>query len=179
LFSLADGLQHVGNDKEAAIYYARIVSDHPLSDRVSLSKQRLTALNEPIPEANPAALARAQQQNREEPSGVLGKLLLTLRPRPAVSDKTGAASDAKAEEASADTVGPVRGGTVSNTTARPGATNDGSNFNIDPKVVDKDPKVGDKDDDCKPGTRRKETASGRFECVEIPQSELGAPKKSP
>jgi outer membrane protein assembly factor BamD len=180
LFSLADGLQHVGNDKEAAIYYSRIVSDHPLSDRVSLSKQRLTALNEPVPEANPAALARAQQQNREEPSGVLGKLLLTLRPRPAVSDKTGAASDAKAEEATADTVGPVRGGTVGNTSARSGATNDGSNFNIDPKVVDKDPKAGDRsDDDCKPGTRRKETASGRIECEEIPQAGSSVPKKSP
>src|SRR5262249_50276741 len=44
LFSLADGLQHVGNDKEAAIYYSRIVSDHPLSDRVALAKQRLTVL---------------------------------------------------------------------------------------------------------------------------------------
>src|SRR5262249_40280095 len=80
------------------------------------------------------------------PSGVLGKLLLTLRPRPAVSDKTAAASDAKAEEATADTnAGSVRGGTSSNTNGRPGA-NDGSNFNIDPKVVDSkavDPKAVD------------------------------------
>ena len=31
LFGLAEALQHIGNEKEAAIYYARIVSEHPLS----------------------------------------------------------------------------------------------------------------------------------------------------
>src|SRR5262249_15673542 len=147
LFSMADGLQHLGNDKEAAIYYSRIVREHPLSDRVSLSKQRLTAMNEPLPEVNPAALARAQQQNREEPSGVLGKLLLTLRPRPAVSDKTGAASDAKAEEATSDTIGPIRGGTSN---PRAGSASDNTTFNIDSKVVEK-PEV-DCDKRAKEGT---------------------------
>jgi len=137
LFSLADGLQHIGNDKEAAIYYSRIVSDHPLSDRVALAKQRLSAMNEPVPQPNPAALARAQQQNRVEPSGVLGKLLVGLKPRPSVSTDTAAASTATAEEATADTVGPVRGGTGGKADSRPGTATENPTFSIDPKVINK------------------------------------------
>jgi outer membrane protein assembly factor BamD len=176
LFSLADGLQHVGNDKEAAIYFSRIVSEHPLSDRASLSKQRLTALKEPVPEANPAALARAQQQNREEPSGVLGKLLLTLRPRPAVSTQTGAASDAKAEEATAETAGPVRGGTGGgtggNTNARPGATSENTTFDIEPKVINK-PQTPEKKPPCENTTQ---TAEKKSDCENTTQT---PEKKSP
>src|SRR5262245_11825842 len=73
LFNLAEALRHAGNDQEAAIYYARIVMEHPVSDRVGDAKQRLTALNQPIPEPNPVALARAQQTQHDDKS-ILGKM---------------------------------------------------------------------------------------------------------
>src|SRR6185369_10801657 len=66
LFNLAEGLRQAGNEKEAVIYYARVVTEHPLSDRTDDAKQRLTSLNEPVPEPNPVALARAQQATRED-----------------------------------------------------------------------------------------------------------------
>src|SRR5262245_24060384 len=34
LFHLADSLEHAGNEPESAIYFARIVTEHPLSQRV-------------------------------------------------------------------------------------------------------------------------------------------------
>jgi hypothetical protein len=133
LFSLASALQHAGNEQEAVIYYARIVTDHPLSDRVSPAKQELSLLKQPIPEPNPVALARAQESQHEEPAGVLGKLVAVLRGRPTVSTTTAAASNAAAEEATGDATGPVRGGTAAG--SKSGSANDSPSFNIDPKVV--------------------------------------------
>jgi len=143
LFSLAYSLQQMGNEKDAVTYYARIVTDHPLSDRVSQAKQQLTALNQPIPEPNPVALARAQEsQGEAPPGGILGKLYMVLKPGPGVSTKTSAVSDAKSsEDATSDTpTGGVRGGTAAPTSAKPGS-NGGNNstFDIDPKVVEPQP----------------------------------------
>src|SRR5581483_9931603 len=99
LYNLAWSLAQSGKAEEAATYFARIVSDHPLSDRVSPAKQQLTLLQYPIPETNPVALARAQQTQREAPpGGVLGKLYGVLKPRPSISTDTAAASNAKSEE---------------------------------------------------------------------------------
>src|SRR5215510_2768324 len=44
LFGLAEALRRAGNDEEAGIYYARLVAEHPLADRVPDAKERLTAL---------------------------------------------------------------------------------------------------------------------------------------
>jgi outer membrane protein assembly factor BamD len=134
LFSLGLALQRSGNEPEAAIYYARIVTDHPLSDRVTPAKQELTLLKQPIPEPNPVALARAQESQREVPAGVLGKLVEILRGRPTVSTTTAAASNAAAEEAGDDIATPVRGGSVT-PGSKSGSGNDSPSFNIDPKVV--------------------------------------------
>jgi outer membrane protein assembly factor BamD len=143
LFALAFSLQQMGNQKDAVAYYDRIVTDHPLSDRVSQAKQQLTALNQPIPQPNPVALARAQQaQGEAPPGGVLGKLYTVLKPSPGVSTKTSAVSDAKSsEDATSDTpTGGVRGGTTAPANAKPGSNNGNGNngngtFDIDPKVV--------------------------------------------
>ena len=126
LYYLAESLRHSNNEPEAAIYYARIVTDHPLSDRVEEAKHRLTAMNMPIPEANPVALARAQAAPREERS-IIGKMFGLVRHRPPVSTETGAASSAaEAEENTAPT--SVRGGTA-------GSGDTTGDFTIDPKVV--------------------------------------------
>jgi hypothetical protein len=158
LLSLAYSMQQMGDEKNAAVYYARVVTDHPLSDRVTQAKQQLNALKQPIPDPNPVALARAQALQREAPpGGVLGKLYTVLKPSPGVSTKTAAASNASQEEATAATSGgSVRGGTgsaagttsgnagltvrSSASTSGTGAnTGDGSDFSIDPKVVQPQP----------------------------------------
>src|SRR5437016_12096946 len=133
LYYLAESLRHSNNEPEAAIYYARIVTDHPLSERVDEAKQRLTAMNMPIPEANPVALARAQAAPRDERS-ILGKMVGLVKHRPPVSTDTAAASSAtEAESDSAPT--PVRGGTRGSGGTTRGTDNTGSDFNIDSKVV--------------------------------------------
>ena len=67
-FSKADSaLWHLGNSleilrrpKEAARYYARIITEHPLSPYVEPVKERLIALKHPIPRPTRAILARAE-----------------------------------------------------------------------------------------------------------------------
>jgi outer membrane protein assembly factor BamD len=119
LFNLAETLRDANNGPEAAIYYARIVSEYPLSERVDDSKQRLAAMNAPIPEPNPVALARAQQMPRDE-RGIFGKVFGMFGRRPPVSTETGAAS-------TGDESGEQPEG-------REGE------FNIDPKVVQPTPR---------------------------------------
>jgi outer membrane protein assembly factor BamD len=134
LFYLAEALRHSNNEPEAGIYYARIVTDHPLSDRVDDAKRHLLAMNMPVPEANPVALARAQAAPRDE-RGVFGKVVGLVKRRSPVSTETAAASSAVEEEN--DTApAPVRGGTSgSGGTTRSGSGDSGSDFNIDGKVV--------------------------------------------
>ncbi|MBI4471659.1 MAG: outer membrane protein assembly factor BamD [Acidobacteria bacterium] len=115
LFSLAESLQRMNITAESAIYYARVVSEHPLSERVDDAKMRLGQLNMPIPEPNPVALARAQQMQREE-KGVLGKMFGMFSRRPGVSMETDAAT--------------VRGGT-----SEEEENKEGGAFSVDGKVV--------------------------------------------
>lgn len=137
LFYLGEALKHTGNEQEAAIYYGRIATDHPLSPRVGDAKQRLIAMNQPVPEPNPVALARAQQTPRDEKS-VVGKVFGMFNRRPPVPTGTGAASSAAAEEESANTApAPVRGSVSAGTAASSGGSSDNSTFTIDPKVVGK------------------------------------------
>jgi tetratricopeptide (TPR) repeat protein len=136
LYNLAESLRHSNNEPEAGIYYARIVTDHPLSERVDEAKHKLTAMNMPIPEANPVALARAQAAPKDDRS-MLGKMVGLVKHKPPVSTETAAASNASEEEQdSAPT--SIRGGTGgtsgSGGTTR-GTDNTGSDFNIDSKVV--------------------------------------------
>ena len=128
LYYMAESLRLSSNEPEAGIYYARIVTDHPLSSRVSEAKRQLTAMNMPIPEPNPVALARAQAAAPHDSGGVLGKVVSAFIHKPAVSTDTAAASAAAQEEAETAPTS-VRGGT--------GGTADATgNFNIDSSVVE-------------------------------------------
>ncbi len=130
LYYLAESLRHSNNEPEAAIYYARIVTDHPLSGRVDDAKHQLTELNMPIPEANPVALARAKAAAPpEDKGGVLGKMFALFYKRPPVSTDTAAASNAAQEEA-ATAPASVRGGTSGS-----GSDDATGDFTIDSKVV--------------------------------------------
>jgi outer membrane protein assembly factor BamD len=60
LWYLGQTLERLRQPKEAASYYARIITEHPLSSLVSDTKERLTALHQPIPRPTRAVLARAQ-----------------------------------------------------------------------------------------------------------------------
>jgi outer membrane protein assembly factor BamD len=137
LFDLAEALRHAGNE-EAAVYYARIIMDHPLSDRVNEAKQHLTELNQPIPEPNPVALARAQQIPHEDKS-ILTRMVSMFKSRPAVPTETAARSSVEDDNAPADVASPTptRGGTTGSSTSGSNSSGSGSNFNLDPKVIDK------------------------------------------
>jgi len=89
LFGLAESLRHADNP-ESEIYYRQIVADYPYSDRVAEAKQHLTEMNKPIPDPNPAAVARGQQPKEEK--GFIGKMFGTISRRPAVPTDTGASS---------------------------------------------------------------------------------------
>jgi outer membrane protein assembly factor BamD len=120
LFNLAEALRHNNNEPESAIYYARVVSEYPLSERVNEAKQQLTAMNRPIPQPSPAALARAQQTPLEE-RGVFGRVLGMFSRRPPVPIATTAEGDGAQ--------------TDSNDEQTNSGNKDSGSFSIDPKVV--------------------------------------------
>ena len=71
----------------ATIFYARIVKDYPLSPLAADAKDRLTKLGAPIPQPDPTALVRMQQeQNTPRPRpGLISKPLGALKNGPDVS----------------------------------------------------------------------------------------------
>jgi outer membrane protein assembly factor BamD len=70
LWYLGQTLERLKTPNEAILYYARILTDYPLSPLVGDAKGRLTAMHQPIPRATKATMARAhadafdQQQHR-------------------------------------------------------------------------------------------------------------------
>ncbi len=60
LWYLGQSLERLRKAHEAGPYYARIITDHPLSPLVEDAKERLTAMHQPIPRPTRAMLARAQ-----------------------------------------------------------------------------------------------------------------------
>lgn len=60
LWYLGQSLERLKKPNEAAPYYARIITEHPLSPLVDDAKERLTAMHQPIPRPTRAILARAQ-----------------------------------------------------------------------------------------------------------------------
>jgi len=113
LYLLAESLRRNNNEAESGIYYGRIVSDHPLSAYAEDSKERLTELKLPIPEANRVAIARAQPG--KDGKGIFGKMKGVFSRRPDVDTTTAATA-----------VGSEPG-------SEPSSPGD---FSIDPKVID-------------------------------------------
>ncbi len=77
LYYLGQSLEHLRRAREAPPYYARVITDFPLSPHVADAKVRLTALNQPIPKPTKATLARAQadaahHQNHDMMSKLFG-----------------------------------------------------------------------------------------------------------
>jgi outer membrane protein assembly factor BamD len=60
LWYLGKSLEALRRPGDAAKYYSRVITEHPLSPYVGSVKERLTALKQPIPQPTRAVLARAQ-----------------------------------------------------------------------------------------------------------------------
>ncbi len=67
MWYLGQTLERLKKQDEAASYYARIITDHPLSPYVVDAKERLVALHQPIPHPTKAMLARAQADAARRP----------------------------------------------------------------------------------------------------------------
>src|SRR5262245_38426101 len=134
LYHLAESLERSGTEPESALYLARIVTEHPLSARVDDAKRRLTAENQPIPEPNPAALARSQELSHDE-KGMFGKVFGMFKSRPSVPTDTNAKSTAEIDADPSETNGgPVRGSSTGGS-SRGTSGGESATFRIDPKVV--------------------------------------------
>jgi len=72
LWELADSYRRMGDrfENQQADAYTRIVKDYPLSIHVDAAKAALEAMKRPVPETDPAALARMKydKENREKRS---------------------------------------------------------------------------------------------------------------
>lgn len=67
LWYVGQSLEHLRKANDAAPYYARIITEHPLSPLVDDAKERLTALHQPIPHPTRAMLARARADAARRP----------------------------------------------------------------------------------------------------------------
>jgi outer membrane protein assembly factor BamD len=95
LWELADSYHRMGDrfENEEAAAYAKIVKDYPLSTYVDDAKDRLKAMERPVPEADPTALARMQndldhRQKKSVPAKVYG--VFSTRPDVRMAAKSGA-----------------------------------------------------------------------------------------
>lgn len=67
LWYVGQSLERLRKANDAGPYYARIITDHPLSPLVEDATERLTALHQPIPRPTRAMLARAQADAARRP----------------------------------------------------------------------------------------------------------------
>ena len=87
LWGLADSYHRMGDrfENQEAAAYTKIVKDYPLSARVDQAKQKLEAMNRPVPPADQAALERMKYdlENRQK-GAVPGRVLGVFGSRPDV-----------------------------------------------------------------------------------------------
>ncbi len=82
----------IPNSERAALYYARLVSDLPLSGRLEDAKKRLQEVGKPIPQPTPEVLARARQEAElmeKHGRSLLGRLFGMFSGKPDVSPAWG------------------------------------------------------------------------------------------
>jgi len=87
LWTMADDYHRMGDrfENQEAEAYTKLVKDYPLSSHADAAKDRLQAMNRPVPEADPAALARMkyEQENRTR-AGIPGRVFGVFSSRPDV-----------------------------------------------------------------------------------------------
>jgi outer membrane protein assembly factor BamD len=88
LWDLADSYHRMGDrfENQEAAALAKIVKDYPLSDRVDDAKTRLQAMDRPVPQADPTAVARMQYDlDNYKKNGIVSRALSPFTARPDVS----------------------------------------------------------------------------------------------
>src|SRR5579871_792992 len=87
LWTLADDYRRMGDrfENQEAAAYGKLVKDYPLSSHVDAVKERLQAMNRPVPDADPTALARMKYEleNRTK-AGIPGRVFGVFSSRPDV-----------------------------------------------------------------------------------------------
>ncbi len=85
LWELADDYRHMGDrfENQEGDALAKIVKDYPLSSHADAAKTRLTALNKPIPQADPQAYERMKYElaARQKP-GILHRTIAPFESHP-------------------------------------------------------------------------------------------------
>ena len=120
LYLLGKSLERSGEKtaSDAPPVYSRIVRDYPLSEYTDDAKKRLTALGAPVPEADPAALARmTYERSHREEEGLRDKIMGAFHRRPSV-----AAAQGKTGPPTMTAQGPAQGQSSSGSlvSSRPG-----------------------------------------------------------
>ena len=121
LYMMAKSIERTpGKDgAKASDYYTRIVRDYPLSSRVDEAKKRLEALSMPIPQPDPAAVARmTYEQTHREQDGLKDRMMGAFKRNPSVT-----AAKGKTGPPTMTAQGPAQGGGANPTVApslRPG-----------------------------------------------------------
>jgi len=79
-----------GSSAEAIQYYSRIVRDYPLSEHMEEARERLQALEAPVPQADPGAVARMTYEKTHVGTvGFWGKMMGGFHRRPNVAAAQG------------------------------------------------------------------------------------------
>lgn len=89
LFELAESHRRMNDLETATTYFAKIIQEYPLSDKVKDAKKHLVELNSPIPDPDPLVLTRTREKQAQSGGGFLGWIFGS---GPKVSTDTGAAS---------------------------------------------------------------------------------------
>ncbi len=137
LWLLADDYRRMGDrfENQEAAAYTKIVKDYPLSSHVDEAKERLQAMNRPIPDADPAALAhmKYELENRTRasiPGRVFG--IFSSRPDTRTAAKSGAPNMAGLRPSVPVSVPPAAAGA-------PGVTDVSAGVVTDSSALDKAP----------------------------------------
>jgi len=120
LYFLGRSVERVsGKEKaeEASLYYSRIVRDYPLSVHADDARQHLQALGSPVPEADPAAVARmTYERTHTDDTGMIGNFWDMFHRRPNVS-----AAGGKTNPPTMTPQGPAQPGLLSSAAASNGS----------------------------------------------------------
>ena len=85
LWNLADSYGRMGDrfEDRTAAALTRIVKDYPLSDRVDAAKEKLVAMNRPVPQPDPVAYARMKYElENQEKAGMMHHVLGLFKKSP-------------------------------------------------------------------------------------------------
>jgi outer membrane protein assembly factor BamD len=91
-YRMGEIYRRAGDPLTAAEHYTEIVRNHPSSDFDKNARERLEALDLPIPEVNPAALARLEAQPEPPVRSLASRMFGILGGGPGISTDTTAAS---------------------------------------------------------------------------------------